>query len=146
MKLHAAALVSLVLLLGADSADDTVEKDLEKFQGVWIVESMELNGKPLSEERGKKIKLTIKGENFTFETGTDSHEGLYKIDPTKDPKELNIVITRGGEKGKVYLVIYKFEDGKMIQCMRQDNKSRPRTFTGAAGSGCDFEIWQRQKP
>jgi len=146
MKLHAPVVLSLVFLLGADSAPDAVKKDLANFQGVWTVESMELNGKPLSEERRKKIKLTIKGENFTFDTGGDSHEGLYKIDPTKDPKELNIVITRGGEKGKVYLVIYKFEDGKMIQCMRQDNKSRPTTFTGAAGSGCDYEVWQRQKP
>ena len=146
MKLHAAAVLSLVFLLGADSADEAVKRDLENFQGVWTVESMELNGKPLGEERRKKIKLTIKGENFTFDTGADSHEGLYKIDPAKDPKELNITITRGDEKGKVYLVIYKFADDKMIQCMRQDNKSRPKAFTGAAGTGCDFEIWQRQKP
>jgi uncharacterized protein (TIGR03067 family) len=145
MKSQAVVILSLVFLLGADSADQAVEKDLERFQGVWTVESMELNGKPLSEERRKKIRLTIKGENFTFETGADSHAGLYKIDPSQDPKELNIVITRGDEKGKVYLVIYKFEDGKMIQCMRQDNKSRPKSFTGAAGSGCDYEVWQRQK-
>ena len=147
MKMHAAAVVlSLLFLLGADSAKETaVKKDLENLQGVWIVESMELNGKPLSEDRRKKIKLTIEGEKFTFDTGADSHEGLYKIDPSKDPRELDIVITRGDEKGKVYLVIYKFEDGKMIQCMRQDNKSRPTVFTGKAGSGCDFEIWQKQR-
>lgn len=145
MKLSIVAALSLLLFLGADAKTEAVKKDLENLQGVWTVVSMELNGKPLSEERRKKIKLTIQGEKFTFETGQDSHEGLYKIDPIKDPKELNIVITRGDEKGKVYLVIYKFEDGKLIQCMRQDNKSRPGEFTGKAGSGCDFEIWQRGK-
>ncbi len=146
MKFCAWAVFSGMLLAAAgNSKDAAVQKDLENFQGVWTVESMQLNGKPLSEERRAKIKLTIKGENFTFETGNDSHEGLYKIDPTKDPKELNIVISRGDEKGKVYRVIYKFEDGKMIQCMRQDNKSRPSQFTGTAGSGCDYEVWQRQK-
>ena len=147
MKLPALAVGALVFLLGADAAkEEAVNKDLENFQGVWTVVSMELNGKPLPEERRKKTRLTIRGEHFTFDTGHDTHEGLYKIDPTKDPKELNIVITRGDEKGKAYLVIYKFEGGKMIQCMRQDNKSRPREFTGKAGSGCDFEVWQRQKP
>ena len=56
------------------------------------------------------------------------------------------MITRGDEKGKVYLVIYKFDDGKMIQCMELSNKNRPHEFTGKAGSGCALEVWQRQKP
>ena len=61
------------------------------------------------------------------------------------PKELNIVISKGEDKGKVYLVIYKVEAGKMIQCMELSNKNRPREFTGKAGSGCALEVWQRQK-
>ena len=78
-------------------------------------------------------------------TMADSSEpGLYKIDPTKDPKQLNIVITEGNDKGKVYLVIYKFEAGKMIQCMELDNKNRPSEFTGKAGSGCALEVWRKK--
>src|SRR4051812_44945915 len=139
-------IMPLVVLLAADAKEDAIKKDLEKLQGVWSVVSMEMNGKPLSEDRRKKTRLTIRGENFTFDTGADSHEGLYKIDPTKNPKQLDIVITRGDEKGKVYLVIYKFDDGKMIQAMRLDNKSRPSEFTGKAGTGTALEIWQREKP
>jgi uncharacterized protein (TIGR03067 family) len=139
-------IVPLLVLLSGDAKEEAVAKDLEKLQGVWSVVSMEMDGKPLSEERRKKTRLTIRGEKFTFDTGVDSHEGLYKIDPTKDPKQLDIVITRGAEKGKVYLVIYKFDDGKMIQAMRLDNKSRPGEFTGKAGTGAALEIWQREKP
>ena len=145
MKPYWLAGYALLLVVCAGAASETaVKKGLEDFRGTWTVVSMEMDGKPLPEERRKKIKLTIKGENFTFETGNDSHDGLYKIDPTKDPKELNIEVTRGDEKGKVYLVIYKFEDGKMIQCMQLDNKKRPSEFNGAAGSGCLLEVWQRQ--
>ena len=61
------------------------------------------------------------------------------------PITRNIVITEGDEKGKVYLVIYKFEDGQMVQCMQLDNQARPKTFTGKAGSGCALEIWQKEK-
>lgn len=139
-------IVPLLVLLCGDAKEEAIAKDLEKLQGVWSVVSMEMDGKPLSEERRKKTRLTIRGEKFTFETGVDSHEGLYKIDPTKDPKQLDIVITRGDEKGKVYLVIYKFEDGNMIQAMRLDNKSRPAEFTGKAGTGAALEIWHREKP
>jgi uncharacterized protein (TIGR03067 family) len=136
-----------VLSIGADAAKDAaVRNDLENFQGTWTVESMDLDGKPLAEEKQQKIKLEIKGEDFRFYGAEGGSEpGLYKIDPTKDPKELDIVITEGKDKGKVYLVIYKFDSGKMIQCMELDNKARPKTFTGKAGSGCALEIWQRQK-
>ena len=130
-------LIDQAALFGADTAQDAaVKKDLENFQGVWTVESMDLDGKPLTEEQRKKIKLSIKGENFTFDNGSGAEPGSYKIDPSKNPKELNIVISEGQDKGKIYLVIYKFENGKMIQCMQLDNKKRPTEFTGKAGSGC----------
>jgi uncharacterized protein (TIGR03067 family) len=147
MKLHALAVLSLVGLLGADTAkDDAVKKDLKALQGTWTVVSMEMDGKFLPDESRRKIKLTIAGEAFTFDNGEGTHGGIYKVDPTKDPKELDIVITRGDEKGKVYLVSYKFEGGRMIQCMELSNERRPREFTGKAGSGCALEVWQRQQP
>jgi len=140
-------LFSLVFLLGADGAKEAaVQEDLKNFQGVWTVVSMEMNGKFMPDETRKKIKLTIQGEKFTFDNAGDAHEGLYQIDPTKNPKQLDIVIIRGDEKGKVYLVSYTFEEGKMVQCMELSNEKRPREFTGKAGSGCALEIWQRQIP
>ncbi len=144
--LHALAWLSLTFsLAGADATFEAAKKlDLENFQGTWTVVSMELDGKPLPEEQRRKTRLTITGENFKFNNG-GGELGLYKIDPTKNPKELNIVITEGADKGKVYLVIYKFADGMMIQCMELDNKQRPREFTGKAGSGCALEVWQREK-
>ncbi|MEX2115219.1 MAG: TIGR03067 domain-containing protein [Pirellulales bacterium] len=139
-------LVAATLLLGAGAPTDAaVAEGLKPFQGTWTPESMEMDGKFLSPERLAKVRLTIDGANFTFETAEDSHAGLYKIDPSKDPKELDIEITRGDEKGKVYLVIYQFADGKMIQSMRVDNKERAREFTGKAGSGNLYEIWKRVK-
>jgi uncharacterized protein (TIGR03067 family) len=144
--LRALTVLSLVFSMGADAAKDAaVSKDLEIFQGAWTVASMEMDGKPLPEDQRRKIKLSILGENFKFNNGTSDEPGLYKIDPTKNPKELNIVITEGEDKGKVYLVIYKFEGGKMIQCMELANKKRPTEFTGKALSGCALEVWQRHK-
>ena len=139
-------MTALSLLLAADAERDAaVEKGLRDFRGTWTPVSMEMDGKFLSLDRLKKVRLTIDGEKFTFETGDDSHDGLYKIDPAKNPRELNIEVTRGDEKGKVYFVIYKFENGKMIQCMHVDNERRPTQFTGKAGSKNLYEVWRRVK-
>jgi uncharacterized protein (TIGR03067 family) len=148
MKWYLAAGLAAVLAVGADAPkDEAIRKELESFQGTWTVESMELDGKPLPDDQRQKIKLVIQGEDFRFYNAEGTSEpGLYKIDPSKDPKELNIVITEGSDKGKIYLVIYKFEAGKMIQCMQLDNKARPNTFSGKAGSGCAYEVWTRHKP
>ncbi len=140
------AILPLLLLVSADPAEDkSFQADLATLQGTWKPISMEMDGKLLPDTQIGKIRLTIAGEKFTFDSGNDSHEGLYKIDPGKDPKQLNIVITRGDEKGKTYLVIYKLEDGKMIQCMEVSNAQRPAEFTGKAGSGNLLEIWERVK-
>lgn len=125
------------------AADAAYQADLQTLRGTWRPISMELDGEFLPQERLEHTRLTIDGENFTFDTGQDSHGGLYKIDPSHDPKQLDIVITRGDEKGKVYLVIYKFEDGKMVQCMEESNAKRPTQFVGQAGSGNLLEVWQR---
>ena len=147
MKLHALIVLSLVFLLAANDAKETaVKKDLQKLQGTWTVVSMEMDGKLMSADARQKIKLTLHGENYVFKNGGGGNAGLYKLDPTKDPKELDIVVAGGAENGKVYLVIYKIEGNTMTQCMELSNKNRPREFTGKAGSGCALEIWQRQKP
>lgn len=148
MRTCALAVLPLLLFLGADAPSkksEAFQKDLATLQGTWKPISMEMDGKFLPQERIGKIRLTIEGEKFTFDTGNDSHGGLYKIDPSQDPKQLNIEITRGDEVGKVYLVIYKFEDGKMIQCMETSNAKRPSEFTGQAGSGNLYEVWERVK-
>jgi uncharacterized protein (TIGR03067 family) len=143
MLVYLVSAAALALVAADPEKEAAIKKGLAAFQGVWTPVSMVEDGRPLSSERLSKVRLTIKGENFTFQTGTDSHDGLYKIDPTRDPKELNIEVTRGDEKGKVYLVIYKFEDGKMIQCMHKNNERRPREFTGEAGSENLYEVWRR---
>ncbi len=131
------------LLLAEPGKDAAFEKELAQFQGTWRPISMEMDGKFLAEEQIGKTRLTIKGEKFTFDTGKDSHDGLYKIDPSKNPKQLDIVITRGDEKGKTYLVAYKFEKGQMVQVMEVSNAKRPTEFTGKKGSGNLLEFWER---
>ena len=146
MKLYTLAVLFLVLLVGAcssNSVESDFNADRDVLQGTWRPVSMLENGKSLPKEQFKNIKLTISVFNFTFSNGADTHSGLYMIDPRESPKTLDIAVTKGKESGKVYLAIYKFEDGKMIQCMQVSNASRPTEFTGDAGSGNLLEVWEK---
>jgi uncharacterized protein (TIGR03067 family) len=83
-----------VALAGCTAKDQgpqsAFDQDLATLQGTWRPVSMKQDGKFLPEERIGQTRLTIEGEKFTFDTGRDSHGGLYKIDPSKDPKQLDI--------------------------------------------------------
>jgi uncharacterized protein (TIGR03067 family) len=146
MKLYVPAILTLVLFVGACSSNvetANVNADKEALQGTWRPVSMLENGKSLPDDQIKNTTVKIENFNFTFTNGKDSHGGLYLIDPRKSPKTLDIAVTKGKEAGKVYFAIYKFEDGKMIQCMEVSNTNRPTEFTGDAGSGNLLEVWEK---
>jgi uncharacterized protein (TIGR03067 family) len=146
MRWHIPAAILAGCLLAADSPEVAAKKDLEKWQGTWQPVSMETNGKPIGPEGLKKIKLTVSGAEYHFQNDTFSEHGLYKFHATKDPKELDIVVGEGANKGKVYLAIYKVEPDELTICLTTKNQSRPTEFIGTAASGCTLENWHRVKP
>lgn len=146
MKWHAVIALTASCLLAADSSDEAARRDIEKWQGVWQAVSMENDGKPMPADQLKKIKLTVKGTDYHFQNGSFHEHGSYKFHAAKNPKELDIVVGDGADKGKVYLVIYQVDDEQLTICLESGNKNRPRECTGKAGSGCVLEVWRRVKP
>ena len=145
MKWHVAMALLACCLLGADATDDASQRDIEKWQGDWQAVSMETDGKPTPADELNKIELTVTGTEYHFRSGAFSEHGKYVFRATKNPKELDIVVGDGADKGKVYLVIYKIDADRLTLCLEKDNKRRPEKFTGEAGSGCVLEVWQRAK-
>jgi uncharacterized protein (TIGR03067 family) len=146
--------VSVALLIVGSFAVIAAETDADKaeiakWQGVWRPVLMEHDGERTAEEKLKAIKLTVEDANYHFQNGDFSERGSYRFDPSQEPKALDIVVGDGvvgeGEKGKVYLVIYKVEGDQLTICLEADNKHRPTEFSGKKGSGCVLEVWQREK-
>lgn len=135
-------------LFAADAPDEAARQDIAAWQGTWQAVSFLEDGKQKPAEELKKIKLTVKGTDYHFQNGNVnfSEHGSYTFRATKTPKELDILVGDGADKGKVYLVIYKVAGDQLTICLRADNKSRPREFTGKAGSGCVLEEWKRVEP
>jgi uncharacterized protein (TIGR03067 family) len=137
------SLLPLLVLLAAD--DDDARKDLAKFQGAWQPIKYVVDGKETKESDLNKIKLTVKDNVSTISRGGDTGKGSYTLNPGKSPKELDIKITAGDDKGKTYLAIYEFDGDDLKICLNRNGKTRPTKFESKKGTGDVLEVWKKKK-
>lgn len=121
----------LLLAVFSPVADD----DVTTSQGKWAFTSMEMNGQKAAAGLDK-IFLTVDGDAYKqTQDGTVAEEGKMKLSPDKRPKEVELTITEGPEKGKTQLGIYKFDGDVATFCFSQaDVKTRPKDFASPEGS------------
>jgi uncharacterized protein (TIGR03067 family) len=96
--------VVCVLLAAQPPQSDAAKEDLKKLQGGWKVEKIEAGGMELKDI--KPAMLTFK-DNTLVEFGK---EVTFKIDPSKKPKEIDLVL---GKDGKVWMGVYDLDGDKL---------------------------------
>ena len=92
-----------------------------------------MNGKKLSADDLKGATLTFKGDHYTLKQGGQTRTGTIKIDPTKKPKQLDIISGEGPNKGKSLLGIYELDGDTLRYCVSPPGKTRPTEFSGKVG-------------
>ncbi len=139
----------IVLALGlVSAAQDSAKanKDLDRLQGTWKRASGEMNGKKVSAEELQKTTLTIKGDQYVLKMGDQTRKGHIKLDPTKKPKQIDIISGAGPNRGKTLQGIYELEGDTFRYCVAQPGKSRPTEFSSRPGSGQGLYVNKREKP
>ncbi|HEV3142561.1 MAG TPA: TIGR03067 domain-containing protein [Gemmataceae bacterium] len=136
----------LVLLVAAKPADDA-KKDLEKLQGEWIMAELEIDGKPVPDDKIQGTTLTIDGDKYIVTVKDKKHEVTITLDPSKDPKTIDMAFSDGTDAPKIGKGIYKLEGDKFIVVRAQatDNE-RPTSFGTWPNSGCFMVTWKRKTP
>jgi uncharacterized protein (TIGR03067 family) len=118
--------------------------DLDVMQGTWNLVSAMEDGKALPEDHAKQTTIVVKGNTFRFpglaEDAT-AREGTFKLDTTKNPKEMDSIST----EEEVSLGIYELEPDSYKICFAPPGKPRPTRFNSEPGSGQILQVWQRQK-
>jgi uncharacterized protein (TIGR03067 family) len=127
------------------AADDKPPKGLEPFQGSWALASLVVNGKEMDKTELKNTTLSLKGEGYTFAKGTTTNKGTYKVDPTRKPMTLDIIVTDGPDKGKTLPAIYEINGDTMRICLSIKGKDRPTAFESKPDSGTVLETWKKTK-
>jgi uncharacterized protein (TIGR03067 family) len=132
------ALFAIVFLITADTPEEAVKKEKEKLKGTWVVQSFEVNGKPLDALKG--MSYVFDGDKLIVKRAKQNdREGSYKLDPSKEPKELDI-ITPHPDGGKTTTrAVYILDGDELTIC-----SGTTTTTTDSAGKVTE-KIGERPK-
>ncbi len=146
MRSVIAIVFTVSLLIGADSLTAGGPKDAKSFEGTWSLIAGEADGKALPQKQLKDGKLVLKGDAYTVtlaDIGTV--KGTQKLDPSKEPKTIDINDASGPNKDKTCLGIYELKGDELRVAFAPPGKARPTKFTTAADSGQWMHVWKRVK-
>src|SRR5262245_16705066 len=135
--MSALALLCVALLLSADADPEPpmdARKELASLQGEWAMVSMETRGTKAADTQVKRYRLTIKGDKWIVSSGQrkggEPAGSTMVIDPSKQPKTLDLKASRTTSKG-----IYKLEGDTLTLCRVTGKGERPKEFKTTAEAG-----------
>jgi uncharacterized protein (TIGR03067 family) len=124
---------------GAAPADES-----KALVGTWACTSAVVDGKPLSENVVKELRLTITPDRYKTERADEVlFDSTYRLDPSADPKRIEMTATEGDDAGKPALGIYAMDGEKLRMCYVLPGRDRPAKFESTPGSKAFLVTWQR---
>jgi uncharacterized protein (TIGR03067 family) len=127
------------------ATDDTLESELDKYQGTWILVSEEFEGKQIPAKELpanlKNLSYTVWGDRVLFTSNGEQRSATIKLDPNKGPKTYDLL----RDDGRSLKGIYAWDGFKTIKiCAADDDGERPTEFGTAPGSKNRIRVWKRQ--
>jgi uncharacterized protein (TIGR03067 family) len=91
-------------------------KELEKLQGTWSFVKAS-GGGDQKKERRAAVRIVFKGDAITFlaDDSKRTVRGTYTVDPSKNPKIMDITLDKDGAK-VVTLTIYELDGDTLKLC------------------------------
>lgn len=140
--------LTLLLLATFSLAQGKSDSDLKQMAGTWKMVAEEFGGNKLTDEMVKDVNAKLIVKTDTFEShfgGKKVNSGKIKLDATKKPKTLDVIVQEGRGKGKTMKGIYKYEAGKLIVCFATMKADRPTKFETKAGVENVLITYEREK-
>ena len=119
--------------------EDGAARELRAMAGSWRPVFMENNGYQSSSEADLSGILWIRDADGRWTARRDGKAvvewAVRKIDPTQNPRTIDIEVAAGVYKGVVYLGIYELDGDTLRICFAlPDKPERPTDFSAAKGS------------
>jgi uncharacterized protein (TIGR03067 family) len=140
-------LVGHLAAFGLAAEPDPAKKDLDALQGEWNIAALEYNGQDLT---GKyKIVFVFKGDVATVEgdgaVRKEYAKITFKLDPSTNPKCVDLTIGDGVQKGAAMEGIYELKGDELRLCVKVLGKERPGEFKSPDGASVALLTLKRQK-
>ena len=120
--------------------------ELKRLEGTWSYLSVVVNGKPVPEDALKENRLILNGSAFTIKSPQGTMHGAYAVDPTAQPKTIEVTFSDGPRAGKSIKGIYELTEDTCTVCLAPENQPPPTGFDSKAGTGHTLEMMRRTKP
>jgi uncharacterized protein (TIGR03067 family) len=148
MSAAVAAFAIGTVMVAADPAND----DLAKLQGTWLTVSLVNDGKTLVDEKtpprpGPVTKFVYAGNKWSIRVGDKTvASGVFKIDSTRTPKEIDIFDETGVKNDKTKLGIFEIDGDTYKYCLAPAGRLRPTEFASKPGSKNSLGVSKRERP
>lgn len=125
------ALLAAFVLMSAGLVAQDAKKPLDKafapLQGAWNIATV--NGNDLS-AMGGSMTLVVKDDTYQQITGgVVDEKGHVKLDATKTPMAIDLIIEEGNDAGKLQLGIVEVNgDAMKVKLAMPDGTKRPTAF------------------
>jgi uncharacterized protein (TIGR03067 family) len=125
------------------SRQSTLERELQRLQGDWTIDSETIDGQKQSNEI-RRTTMTYAGHHWIQrKDGVVTSEGNSEFRPDTNPKEIDISPLGGPAAGKVLPGIYRLSGDTYEGCFVLPGKERPTEFSSKQGSGHFHVIFKR---
>jgi uncharacterized protein (TIGR03067 family) len=118
-------LVPVLLLARAFARGGDAQKDRDRLQGAWVVKSLHVGGKAMPPP-ARDTTLTFEGQKWTQTIGKRMERGTYQLDPSKTPKQMDVIKETGDQGGPVLRGIYSLEGDTRKVGMSKKGPEGPR--------------------
>jgi uncharacterized protein (TIGR03067 family) len=139
------------LLKSADRFDEAqitpealMHTDIELLQGSWSITSLAIDGQEMRASMFAKAGIVVNANRFTSIGMGAEYEGTLEIDPSTNPRQLNMQFDVGPGKGNVNPCIYEIVGDVWRLCISTRGTVRPPAFVSTPGSGFAAEVLQRR--
>ncbi|MFO0954428.1 MAG: TIGR03067 domain-containing protein [Isosphaeraceae bacterium] len=114
------------------------------LQGAWTMESFVIDGETVPVDQVRTGRLSVEGPEYRASLGASSVLSRIRVDPSKEPGEVDFAIVDGPQVGKTVRGIYKVEGDRLVVCRGvRPESGRPVRFEAPADSGMLLVAWNR---
>jgi len=134
--MYSSLLIGLAIAVGAPAKEAPKDKDKPGIVGTWVGEKAVAGGKDLPvPDGGISFTFTEDGKVMIKEGKREKPDsGTYKLDPKKDPAEIDLTPPPDKKDDKTILGIYKVDGDTLTLCFGKESAERPTKFESPEGS------------
>ncbi|HZZ80336.1 MAG TPA: TIGR03067 domain-containing protein [Gemmataceae bacterium] len=144
MQMWTVFAVAGLLAFAGDDITQAIKKDRSALQGTWkVTESVSKGEKAPPED----LALIFRGDAILIrEDGKTAENFSFLLNPSKTPKEIDLTLKVGPQKGRIDRAIYKLDGDTLRICIQTDKDGpRPAGFASPKNSSIWLVVLQRTK-